>query len=63
MEVTKCDICGAYVDKHAGEMPILIYSYSCERYRQGDGVIKNICYNCYAELERWLDIDKEENNG
>lgn len=60
MEVTKCDRCGAYVDKCAGEMPMLIYSYSGEKYMAGDRVVKNICYNCYAELEKWLDVDEED---
>lgn len=62
MEVTKCDRCGAYVDKFAGEMPTLIYSYSHEKYMQGDRVTKELCYNCYAELERWLDANEEESD-
>ena len=60
MEVTKCDRCECYVDKRVEMMPILIYSYSQAKYLQGERVTKNICYNCYAELEKWLDIDEED---
>lgn len=62
MEVTKCDRCGAYVDKYVGDMPTLVYSDSQNAYMHGDRVTKNICYNCYAELKRWLNVE-EENDG
>ena len=64
MEVTKCDRCGAYVDKYAEEMPTIMYSYSRVKFMEGDRVSTNICYNCYADLERWFSDkeEKDENN-
>lgn len=61
MEVTKCDRCGSYVDKRAGEIPTIIYSGSYNQYKRGDLTCKNICYECYNRFLDWVaPFDQEE---
>lgn len=59
MIVRKCDRCGAYVDREF--IPKICASFTPNTFVTSSKDIKmDLCYECYAELEKFLKIDKEE---
>ena len=63
MKVTKCDICGAYVDKAPDEMPVIQYSYCRSAYHSARDI--QPCYECYSKFldEFGLKEEEEKKNG
>ena len=60
MLICKCDRCGAYVDKD--NIPKIHIIYDSNEFNIISDINKRIdlCYECYAELEKFLRVDKEE---
>lgn len=58
MKVTKCDICGAYVDKTPDEMPAIMYGSVKEDWFQSKQITP--CYNCYAKFLKEFGLKEEE---
>ena len=58
MKVTKCDICGAYVDKDPDEMPAIRYGNIANNNWKSKFITP--CYNCYAKFLKMVEPNKEE---
>ena len=61
MEVTKCDRCGAYVDKSPYYMPVIAYRYRKDA-SNSSTVNKSLCYECYNKFRNWIGDNKEESD-
>lgn len=53
MTVTKCDICGTYVDKHPDYMPYVHFGYDDE----DEPFERDVCYACYSDILDMFHID------